>query len=202
MNYSSVVPRFLLSNLRLEVIANFPFSKDILLLWTGNPNIAEKSYLMVSLLTIGTSLNGLMNVPMALQLAYGWTKLAIYINIVSIFFLIPSLFFLASRYGGVGASIVWVILNASYILIGIRFMHSRLLRGEIATWYFQDIIKPMLGALFVSLLMVFIFKSAYFPISINIWSLAAITGLTFLGSMLTTELTSLQIKNFLHNQLN
>ena len=68
------------------------FSKDILLLWTGNLEIANKAYLMTSLLTIGTSLNGLMNVPYALQLAYGWTKLAFSVNVVAIVFLIPSLF--------------------------------------------------------------------------------------------------------------
>lgn len=173
------------------------FSKDILLLWTGNSIIADKAYLMASLLTIGTSLNGLMNVPYALQLAYGWTKLAISINLVAISFLIPSLFFLASRYGGVGASIIWAILNSSYVLIGIRFMHFRLLKNELRTWYVQDIVRPLLGSLLIGLLMLFIFKSGYFQLSVNIWSLAAITGLTFLGSILTTELTSVKIRKFL-----
>ena len=173
------------------------FSKDILLLWTGNPIIAEKAYLMVSLLTIGTSLNGLMNVPYALQLAYGWTKLAFFINVVAIVFLIPSLFFLATRYGGVGASIVWAVLNASYILIGIRFMHFKLLKGELITWYFQDIIRPLFGALLIGLLMLFLFKSGYSQPYLTIWHLAGVTGLIFLGSMLTTEVTNLRIRAFL-----
>lgn len=176
------------------------FSKDILLLWTGNLEIANKAYLMTSLLTIGTSLNGLMNVPYALQLAYGWTKLAFSINVVAIVFLIPSLFFLTSLYGGVGASIVWAVLNGSYVLIGIRFMHIRLLRGELLKWYLADIIRPMFGALTVGLMMLFIFKSVYSQPFLNIWSLALVASLTFLGSMLTTDTTSLMIKKILLKQ--
>jgi O-antigen/teichoic acid export membrane protein len=176
------------------------FSKDILLLWTGNPEIANKAYLMTSLLTVGTSLNGLMNVPYALQLAYGWTKLAFSINVVAIVFLIPSLFFLTSLYGGVGASVVWAVLNASYVLIGIQFMHIRLLRGELVKWYLADIIRPMFGALTVGLMMLFIFKSVYSQPFLNIWSLALVTSLTFLGSMLTTDTTSLKIIKVLLKQ--
>ena len=173
------------------------FSKDILLLWTGNLEIANKAYLMTSLLTIGTSLNGLMNVPYALQLAYGWTKLAFSVNVVAIVFLTPSLFVLTSLYGGVGASVIWAVLNWSYVLIVVHFMHLRLLRGELIIWYIEDIVRPMFGALTVGLVMLFIFKSVYPQPSLNIFSLSIVTSLTFLGALLTTEITSLKIKAIL-----
>jgi O-antigen/teichoic acid export membrane protein len=177
------------------------FAQDILLLWTGNPVIAEKAHLIVTLLTIGTSLNGLMNVPYALQLAYGWTKLALYINIVAIAMLIPSLFWLTSKYGSIGAASVWAILNSSYILIGIRFMHLRLLKGELNRWYCQDILRPLFGALLSGGIMLLIFKSGYWQLSINIVSICIITGSIFLGSALTTEVTDRQLRKILFKQL-
>lgn len=47
------------------------FSYDLLLLWTQDPEMAEKSHLLVSILICGTALNGIMNPPHALQLASG-----------------------------------------------------------------------------------------------------------------------------------
>jgi O-antigen/teichoic acid export membrane protein len=177
------------------------FSQDILLLWTGNPVIAEKAHWIVSLLTIGTSLNGLMNVPYALQLAYGWTKLALYINIVAIALLIPSLFYLTGKYGSIGAASVWAILNSGYVLIGIRFMHLILLKGELTRWYFQDILRPLAGALLGCGIMLLIFKSGYWKLSINLLSISIITAAIFLGSVLTTEVTDQQIRKFLFKQV-
>jgi O-antigen/teichoic acid export membrane protein len=169
------------------------FSKDILLIWTGSPVIAEKAYLIVTLLVIGTSLNGLMNVPYALQLAYGWTKLALYTNIVAIAFLIPSLFWLTSQYGTIGAASVWAILNTGYVIIGIKFMHFRLLKGEILKWYYQDIARPLIGASLAALIVLLV-RREYYAFTMNIWSIGVIVGLTFLTAALSTEATSRQIK--------
>ena len=172
------------------------FSKDILLIWTGSPVIAEKSYLLVSLLVIGTSLNGLMNVPYALQLAYGWTELALYINIVAISVLIPSLFWLTSHYGAIGAASVWVILNAGYVLIGIRFMYARLLKGEMFHWYYEDITRPLIGAMLVGLCLSSI-RYSHHLFHMNIGWISIVILTTHLGSVLSTEVTSRKIQSFL-----
>ncbi len=52
------------------------FSKEILFLWTRNSTTAQYTHLILSILVIGTALNGLIHLPHALQLAYGWTTLA------------------------------------------------------------------------------------------------------------------------------
>ena len=56
------------------------FSYEIIFLWTQNPITAEKTYLLVSILICGTALNGLMHLPYALQLAFGWTRLSLLKN--------------------------------------------------------------------------------------------------------------------------
>ncbi|MDH5761908.1 MAG: oligosaccharide flippase family protein [Nitrospinota bacterium] len=127
------------------------FSKQILLLWTGDQDIVTHTHALVSLLTIGSSLNAMMQLPYSLQLSHGWTKLALYMNLASVAVLIPCMAYLTSLYGAIGAAMVWVLLNAGYVLIGIQLMHRRLLKAEKWNWYLQDFATPLAGVLVVAL---------------------------------------------------
>jgi len=126
------------------------FSKEVLLLWTQNPETAEHTHLLVSILIMGTAINGLMNIPYALQLAYGWTRLTFLCNLVSVLILVPLLISLTKWYGGVGAACVWVVLNVGYILVAIPIMHRRLLPTEKWRWYSIDVGLPFGVALLVA----------------------------------------------------
>jgi O-antigen/teichoic acid export membrane protein len=119
------------------------FSSEILLLWTRNSVIAKQSHTILSLLIVGTALNGLMALPYALQIASGWTKLTFYTNLIAVVILVPSIMYMTKWYGSVGAAIVWVALNCSYIIINIQLMHRRLMPDEKRRWYFQDIGMPI-----------------------------------------------------------
>ena len=122
------------------------FAEEILYLWTHDASIAAKSALILSLLLIGTALNGLMNLPYALQLAHGWTRLTLYQNIISVLLVVPAIYWLAERYGGPGAAMVWIALNLGYITIGVPLMHRKLLPNEMWSWYRHDILPPVLAA--------------------------------------------------------
>ena len=65
------------------------FSYEILFVWTRKPEIAENTYLLLTLVAVGTGLNGLMHLPYYAQLAFGITKIGFWQNVVAIFFLIP-----------------------------------------------------------------------------------------------------------------
>lgn len=125
------------------------FSGEILLLWTRDETTVQHTALVLSLLVVGTALNGLMQLPYALQLAHGWTRLALYSNVVAVAVLVPMIFFATSHYGAVGAASVWVLLNSGYLLISLQVMHTRLLPGEKWRWYFEDVGLPLLAALAV-----------------------------------------------------
>jgi O-antigen/teichoic acid export membrane protein len=125
------------------------FSAEILLLWTRNEVTVRHTALVLSLLVAGTALNGLMQLPYALQLAHGWTRLALYSNAVAVAVLVPMIFFATSRYGAVGAASVWVVLNSGYVLVSVQIMHTRLLRGEKWRWYLEDVGLPLVAALAV-----------------------------------------------------
>jgi O-antigen/teichoic acid export membrane protein len=126
------------------------FSYEIMLIWTQSPVIAEKTHILVSILVCGSALNGLMNVPYALQLAYGWTSLALFTNLISIIILVPLVVFMTRQYGSVGGASVWAILNGGYVIFAIHFMHRRLLPSEKWCWYWQDTGIPFVTSFIIA----------------------------------------------------
>ena len=122
----------------------FFFSEDILWIWTQNQAVVEHASFIVSLLVVGTALNGLMSVPYALQLAHGWTKLSLYVNLVSVCIMIPLIYYLTVLYGGKGAAFGWCLLNSGYIFIAAPLMHRKLLTSEMWRWLLMDVLKPII----------------------------------------------------------
>jgi O-antigen/teichoic acid export membrane protein len=120
------------------------FAEETLSIWIGDPVVVRNTYMLLSLLVIGSMFNSLMIMPFALQLAYGWTKLAIYKNIVAIIFLVPLMLWMVNLYGAVGAAIVWITLNLSYLIFEVPIMHRRVLRSEMWKWYLIDFSFPMI----------------------------------------------------------
>jgi len=118
------------------------FALPILQLWIQDDDIAAQVAPILSLLTIGTALNGMMSLPLAMQLAHGWTRLVVYMNLAAILVLLPALIPAVNYYGVLGAASIWVILNAGYIIAGLTLMHRRLLKGEMLTWVVRDFAWP------------------------------------------------------------
>jgi len=120
------------------------FSKEILTLWLGDTLAVQNAHQILTLLMIGTALNAVMTLPYALQLAHGWTKLAIYKNIIAIALLVPLMVWAVQKYQGLGAAWVWIILNLGYLIFEIPIMHRRLLKNEMGKWYWRDLILPII----------------------------------------------------------
>lgn len=122
------------------------FSEPILRIWTGDAELAKSNATLLSILVLGNLLNCLMWIPYQTQLAYGWTDLTKRINMVSVLLIVPAIIWATPRYGGEGAAWVWVSLNAGYVLIGIHFMYRKILIHEKWSWYWYDVLKPLLSA--------------------------------------------------------
>ena len=123
------------------------FSEHFLLLWTQDPGITAYAAPLVSILAIGTMFNGLMHTPYLLQLAYGWTRFAIAINIVGVLIIVPCIYFLTPEYGAIAAAWSWTALNAGYVAIGLPFLHRTLLPNELRSWWLEDVLPPALASL-------------------------------------------------------
>ena len=123
------------------------FSTDILQLWTRNSDVARHAGPIATLLVAGSAVNGLMNLPYALQLAHGWTSLGLTITISLTTIVIPALLFMATHYGAVGAAFVFFGLQVINMLVGLPLTHRRLLRHEMTTWVLRDVGPPLAASL-------------------------------------------------------
>lgn len=130
-----------------SAIVIFLFSEILLRLWTQDVELARQVAPLLSILVLGTLLNGLMHIPYQMQLAYGWTSLAIWTNIVAVIVLVPAIFWVVPNYGVMGAAWIWVILNAGYCLISVQLMYQRILPQEKLRWYLRDVMAPLAAAL-------------------------------------------------------
>lgn len=126
------------------------FSREIMYLWTGSLEIAENTAPIVSILVAGTALNGLMNLPYALQLSHGWTRIGVAINTFFILTLVPAIVLMTKHYGAAGAASVWLGLNTIYMVIGVPLTHRRLLKGEAFRWFVKDVGIPLAGSLIIA----------------------------------------------------
>jgi len=124
------------------------FGDRLLLLWTNNPLLTENVTPLLTLIGIGTLLNGFMNMPYLLSLAYGWARFSVYLNLIAAILLVPSMIWATLHYGAIGAAWIWLILNAGYILIGVHFLYWRLLSSEKWQWY-KNLITSTVAALLV-----------------------------------------------------
>jgi O-antigen/teichoic acid export membrane protein len=126
------------------------FPEEVLRLWLRNAQLAHASAPLVSLLIIGTCLNGLMNIPFALQLAYGNTRIGLTINIGLVLILVPTLVAATTWFGASGAAATWALSNALYLVVGLPITHRTLLGEGLATWAAKDVLPPLIAALAIA----------------------------------------------------
>jgi O-antigen/teichoic acid export membrane protein len=126
-----------LVNLLVVPVAIFVavFSHQVLYLYTGSRQLADATATALVLLTIGSACNALMNIPYALTLAYGWTKFAIYQNILASIVVLPLTYWASTQYGLNGGGVGWMVVNVLYIAISLNFIHRRYLKMELKQWY-------------------------------------------------------------------
>lgn len=125
------------------------FAEDVLAVWTGDAELAGNASRIVALLALGTTLNGVMHFPYALQLAHGMVRLPLIIATVLAIAVVPLIVYLTSSYGAAGGAAAWLLVNAAYVCFGTWLTHRRLLVGIGARWLFADVGMPFAVSLLV-----------------------------------------------------
>jgi len=164
------------------------FSEELLTLWFGDSRTASNIHLLVTLLLTGTALNSIMSLPFALQLAYGWTRLMLYVNSISLTVFVPLLIWLVNGYGAVGAALAWISINAGYILVVVPLMHRRLLKESMGEWYLRDVGLPVALCLGIGLVVRFAIPVGLQPYAVLLWVISAF-ALCFLSALLAMSHT-------------
>jgi O-antigen/teichoic acid export membrane protein len=166
------------------------FGEGVLFAWSGDPVLAHAAGPILSVLVLGTFLNGLMNFPYHLQLAYGWTSLTIKINIVAVLLVIPAILWAVPVFGAVAAAWIWALLNTAYLLSSAQFMHRKLLPNEKWNWYIYDLVFPIIGASSGVLLIASFRPEEY----LNRWNWLGFLLLTFILGIIGATFASSQIR--------
>jgi O-antigen/teichoic acid export membrane protein len=168
------------------------FSHEILLLWTRDATMASQCYLLVSVLIAGTAINGLMNLPYALQLAFGWTALSVVKNVIALAIMVPFIIYMTHRYGVLGAAMTWLVLNVGYLVFEIPAMHRRLLPAEKWHWYGIDVALPLVACISVAGLGRFLIRGTVGTYLI-VQNLMIVSTLTLVATAAATPFTRLWV---------
>ena len=138
----------------------FPY--EILLLYTGSSDIAANAAMILSVLMIAKTMHASMLVPYALQLAYGWVRFSVYVNIITVLLYIPIILILVHVYGLLGGALAWLCVVGGYVFIASPLMHKILLPGEWWSWFCRDI---LVTAVMVSLVLALFKMLLVFPVN-------------------------------------
>jgi len=128
------------------------FAYPLILVWTRDPVAATATAPIAALLVAGTALHGLLLMSFGLQLAHGWTRVALTINASLCTVALPLVLVLASRYGAVGAAATWPIVNVLFAVATITVTHGRLGAETGRRWLVADIAWPAGAAVAVTAL--------------------------------------------------
>lgn len=163
------------------VLACFPAPSLYVL--TNNPALSAAAASILVFLVIGAALNGIMNIPYALQLAAGWTSLSVWLNIASLAAVAPLTWWAATRFGAVGGAAAWSLLNAGHFIITPILLHRRLLKAEKWRWYRDDVLTPGVISFVVAMLLATMWQAG----SSSRW----LTGLQLAACWLVTAFSTL-----------
>jgi O-antigen/teichoic acid export membrane protein len=122
------------------------FSYEIVHVWTGSEAAARAAAPVTSLLVVGTALNGIMNIPYALQIAEGWLRLALVLTLAQMALYLPLLWILASRYGPVGAAAAWPAIGVVYLCVGLPLTQRRFLTNRESLAAMAGVARPIAAA--------------------------------------------------------
>ncbi len=173
------------------------FTKDILNIWTKNSITADNTYRMAQLLIVGSIFNSLMVMPFNLLLANGQTRFTIYQNTIASVILIPMLFIWTNLYGAIGATFVWIVVNAGYVFISQPIMHRTILKNELKKWYIKDTLLPLIPSLITVVVIKFSIEYFLPGLHLTLFFLACISFVTLAMSLLNMPSAIKLIKRML-----
>jgi O-antigen/teichoic acid export membrane protein len=120
------------------------FPGPILAAWTRSPAATAAASGPLAVLAAAMLLNACMQVPYALLLAAGYTRISLWINGLGVVAVAPLLVLLVRQHGIVGGGVAWAVFNLAYFLLAPAILHRRVLRGHLRGWLWSDTL-PFLG---------------------------------------------------------
>ena len=174
----------------------FAFAAPLLLAWSGKADVALHAGPLLRILIVASSFHCLMYIPYMLQLAAGWSRLAVVVNSATACVYLPLLWWAASRHGASGAAAALGASNLAALLVTSASMHRRLLRGEWRRWLTRDIMPPAVAAATATFIL-----SLIVPLDQSRIARITILGSAGLGILLAAALASSEVRRLVFGRL-
>lgn len=135
----------IVSILVFSIMANLIlFSTDIIWIWTGNRDLAEKASLFIPALSFAYAMLSLQIIPYYIAIANGYTKLNNILGLSSLFITLPGYWFGVQIYGGIGAAYVFCFIQTISTFIYFYFINKKFIKSKIIkAIYLKQILFPI-----------------------------------------------------------
>ena len=120
------------------------FSTELLYFVTHDLTLTQNTKTILSIMAVANGLNSLLNIPYQLSLANGWTKYALYQNLLLILTLTPLTIYLSLHYSALGGAASGLILNVVILIVGSIIIHKHLMEGELTKWLRYGLFLPLI----------------------------------------------------------
>lgn len=175
-------------------------AQSILLVWTQDQEIANNTHHILSILSISTVFNGVLWIPMQMQLAHGITKISLRVNILLIFFTIPLFIILVPIYQSVGAALITLGMNIFALAVNLIYMNKFIMTGQHLILVSRYILFPLLAPCFLCLV-IYLFIPHIDNTLLEICRLVLILSSMLVCGLLSTSYLKKQVFNLLSNFL-
>lgn len=141
--------------------ANLIFNgHNVIYIWTGNMKIADSAYRYVPFLVAGNTLLATLVFPFNIAIANKYTRLNNIIGIVSLLFTIPMYWFMLKKFGPVGASFSWFLLQLLITPVYMYYINTLFLKAKSTL---HILIKELLFPAVVALFVAYLFSTVKIP---------------------------------------
>ncbi|ABB23640.1 oligosaccharide flippase family protein [Pelodictyon luteolum] len=115
-------------------------AERVLYVWTGDHELARQAAPVLQAYALGNGVLAVGAFPYYLQYAKGDLRVHFIWNIGSLIVLVPSVIWVAERYGGVGAGYVWLVMNLLGVLTLPPLIHHKFYPGLNRKWFSDDVL--------------------------------------------------------------
>ena len=160
------------------------YSQELVLVWTGNAEIAKNVAPIISLLESEYALHGVIYIAYALQLAFGLVRLILTINTITLTILFPLIIIFVVKYGALGGALGLLLIHMLSVFFGTWLTHRRVLKGLWSKWLFQDVGIPLAISIVTGVVSYLITKSmnnaVYLKLTIGLISVLVAVSVSIL----------------------
>lgn len=174
-------------------------AEPLLIAWTGDSSLAERTAPIVALYAIGNMFLSVSAYVYYLQYAKGKLYYHLLGNFGLFLFLVPLVFFATKMFGAIGAAYVWVLINTIYLFFWVTYVHYKLESNLHKVWIYNDFFKIVFPA---SLLGVFIYQLNFHSLDrlLNLYFSIFVGIVVLICCLLSSEKVRLLVVKIIRNK--